>query len=99
MPEYSNKLLPESLHHWVGRPLLLLKALYGYTYSGKFLYEEQAEFVINTLGFTKFQSAPALYFKRLPNNGLALLLQYSDDILIAATDPQQRQLYIEQFHK
>ena len=83
----------------MGHPLLLLKALHGYTYSGKFLYEEQAEFIINTLGFTKCQSAPALYFKRLPNNGLALLFQYSDDILIAATYPQQCQLYIEKFHK
>ena len=38
-PAYWAEFLPDELKPWIGRPLLLLKALYGYTYSGKFLYE------------------------------------------------------------
>jgi hypothetical protein len=35
------------LKPYCGVPLLLMKALYGYTFSGKFLYEEQEEFLIS----------------------------------------------------
>jgi hypothetical protein len=36
-PEFWHKLLPEDLQPYAGTPLLLLKALYGYRHSGKFL--------------------------------------------------------------
>ena len=99
MPAYWAQLLPASLHHWIGRPLLLLKALYGYTYSGKFLYDEQAEFLSTTLGFTKCKCAPALWYKNLPDNGLSLALQYSDDILMASTNPAARSLFVSEMTK
>jgi hypothetical protein len=86
MPEHWKQLLPEELHKWIGRPLLLLKALYGYTYSGKLLYEEQAEF-LEKYGM-RHTAIIALWKKSLPNGKILLVLQYSDDFLAACDDPQ-----------
>jgi hypothetical protein len=47
-PTFWAEHLPAYLRDWCGKPLLLLKALYRYTYSRKFLFEEQADF------FTEF---------------------------------------------
>jgi hypothetical protein len=74
--------VPNDLQAYCNHPLLLLKALYGYTYSGKFLYEEQAEF------FTAFglrqTMVPALWVKHT-QEGILLVLHYSDDVLAAGT--------------
>ena len=51
-PESRKKYLPKHLHKCIGRPLILLKALHGYNYSGKFLCQQQAEF-LDDKGFTK----------------------------------------------
>ena len=69
---------------YCGRPLLLLKALYGYTYSGKRLYENQESFMMKQ-GFTQ-SILLGLWYKHLPNNGLFLVLIFADDQLIATTD-------------
>jgi hypothetical protein len=85
MPDHWKQLLPIELHKWCGRPLLLLKALYGYTYSGKLLYEEQAEF-LEKYGMRQTVMV-ALWKKTLPNEKMLLVLQYSDDFLAACDDP------------
>jgi Reverse transcriptase (RNA-dependent DNA polymerase) len=81
--------LPDNLHHYVDTPLLLKKALYGYTYSGKLLYDEQAEF-LESIGFRSVQVSPAIWVKNLPSNGLIMILQYSDDFLISSTCPKAK---------
>ena len=43
LPEEWAEFLDDDLKEWCGIPLLLLRALYGYTFSGKFLWEDQAE--------------------------------------------------------
>jgi hypothetical protein len=84
LPDHWKQLLPIELHKWCGRPLLLLKALYGYTYSGKLLYEEQAEF-LESYGMRQ-TTMVALWKKTLPNDKVLLVLQYSDDFLAACDD-------------
>jgi hypothetical protein len=84
-PEFWAHYLPENLKKYCGVPLELLKALYGYTYSGKLLYEEQATFFIE-FGLTQ-SVIPGLWFQRLPENNLLIILHYSDDILTACTLP------------
>ena len=76
--------LPDDLAKYCGVPLELLKALYGYTYSGKRLYEEQESFLTEQ-GFIQ---APLLgiWYKRLADNGIFLLLLFADDLLSASTD-------------
>jgi hypothetical protein len=65
-------------------PLLLMKALYSYTFSGKFLCEEQEEFLIS-FGM-QLTPMPALWRMHLPGISVLLVLQYSNDFLIASTD-------------
>lgn len=45
-PAYWSEFLPQQLEVNCGRPLRLLKALYGYTYNGKRLYKNQESFMI-----------------------------------------------------
>jgi hypothetical protein len=73
------------LQPYIGVPLLLLKALYGYTFSGKFLWEDQADFLI-LQGLRAVHGMPALWIHHLPKQGIHLVLQYSDDFLSACTD-------------
>ena len=46
LPEELKQILPKEMRKWISVPLLLLKALYGYTYSGGLLCDEQAAFLI-----------------------------------------------------
>ena len=89
LPAYWTEHLPSDLAPFKGIPLCLLRAMYGYTYSGKLLYKEQAEFLLQ-FGFTRFV-LPALWFKHLPHNGILIILQYCDDLLCASTSPKALQ--------
>ena len=86
-PAFWKDYVPDELKSYIGRPLLLLKALYGYTFSGKLLWEDQAEF-LTLQGLRPCHGMPALWLKHLPNNGIHLVLQYSDDFLSGATDSE-----------
>jgi Reverse transcriptase (RNA-dependent DNA polymerase) len=83
-PEYWKKFLPEDLAAYCGIPLLLLRALYGYTYSGKRLYEEQEEFLLKQ-GFVQ-STMLGIWVKHLLHGGLFILLLFADDLLSACTD-------------
>ena len=91
-PDYWVKFLPEHLHKWIGRPLLLKKALYGYNYSGKFLYLDQAEF-LESQGFEK-SGLPGLWVKHLDDGHVMLFLHYSDDIMSASTNDEAHQEFL-----
>ena len=92
-PDAWKNFLPEHLWKWIGRPLKLRKALYGYNYSGKFLYQDQAEF-LESEGFLP-SGLPGLWYKRYPGDRLIMFLHYVDDILIASNDPQVQAFFIE----
>jgi hypothetical protein len=82
-PEFWAQHLPDNLKPYCGVPLRLLKALYGYTYSGKFLFEEQAAFFAE---YGLRQTAmPALWVKHTSNGGILLILHHSDDLLAASS--------------
>jgi Reverse transcriptase (RNA-dependent DNA polymerase) len=86
-PLFWKDHLPEDLAMYCGVPLELLRALYGYTYSGKRLYEEQEKF----LKEQGFEQGPMLgiWVKRLPANGIFLLLLFADDLLSASTSKEE----------
>ena len=92
IPEEWRFMLPEDLHEWVGVPLLMKKALYGYTYSGKFLYEDQAEF-LRAWGLRQ-TTIIALWVKKQGDKVL-LVLQYSDDFLVASNDFSMKVTFIK----
>ena len=83
VPELWKELLPEDLHHWCGRAVRLDKALYGYTFSGKFLYEDQSEFFENECGL-RTTPFPGLWTKLVGDDKMLQLLQYSDDMIAAS---------------
>ena len=91
LPESWRDALPEDLHYLCAQPTRLGKALYGYTYSGKYLYEDQAEF-LTSIGFTRLDAAPAIWVlhDKKTNRPKLLVLQYSDDWLVGAIDTQAR---------
>jgi len=91
IPEHWKELLPEELHSWCGRPLLMLKALYGYTFSGKFLYKEQADF-LKEQGFRE-TAIVALWKKTFEDGTVVLVLQYSDDFLAAGTNTKHMEAF------
>ena len=64
MPAHWAEFLPDDCKPWVGIPLLMVKALYGYRRSGKLLYEELAEW-FTSHGFRKCRCAQALWYKYL----------------------------------
>ena len=76
---------PEHIHKWIGCPLLLLKALYGYNYSGKFLYQDQAKFLIEQ---GMVQIMPGFWIKHLPNDKIHMFLHYVNDIYIVCVKQQ-----------
>lgn len=89
--------LPEHVHKWIGRPLLLKKALYGYNYSGKFLYQDQADFLMSE-GFAE-AGLPGLWVKHLLDRGFLLFLHYSDDILVAGNKDGALQQFVDNLRK
>jgi len=80
IPDEWKELLPEELHKWCGRPLRLLKALYGYTFSGRLLYDDQAEFLRN---YGLRETEVIALWKMKVQGGMLLVLQYVDDFLAA----------------
>jgi hypothetical protein len=82
-PDFWTQYLPPDCAQYTGRPLLLTKALYGYNYSWKYPYKAEC---LRSLGWTPCQLQPALWYKIFPNNGLIIILQYSDAMLSASTD-------------
>ena len=78
-----KELLPEELHKWCGVPKQMDKALYGYTFSGKFLYEDQADFLTEQ-GFRPTEFI-ALWKKTYDDGAVMFVLQYSDDFIAAGT--------------
>ena len=59
-PPYWVEYFTDELKSCIGVSLLLLLALYGYTFSRRMLYEHQAEF-LETEGFLPSPSAPAIW--------------------------------------
>ena len=68
LPDYWAAHMPDDLKDYCGVPLLLLKALYGYAFSGKFLYEEQEEFLID-FGMRP-SPMPAIWRVSIPRGGI-----------------------------
>ena len=71
--------------------MLLNKALYGYNYSGKFLYLDQAEFLTDN----RFeQIMPGLWLKKLKGNKIIMFLHYVDNILVASDNDKSLKVFV-----
>ena len=91
LPDYWKPHLPAELRKYVGIPLELLKALYGVSFSGLFLYEALAQFLTDFgLGHSLMNG---FWFKRLPDNGFFIFLNYSDDCLSCCSDDKEHEKF------
>jgi hypothetical protein len=88
-PTLCAEHLPEHLQELCSIPLLLKKALYGFTYSGKVLFEEQEE-LFKQQGQRQTEM-PALWVQYFEPDGILMVLHHSDD-LQAASDPDTHHL-------
>ena len=96
-PDGWKRFLPDHLHKWCGCPLKLLKALYGYNYSGKFLYQDQADF-LRSQGLEE-SGIPGLWVKHLTNGKKLMFLHYSDDIMCASNCDSTKQAFLNELKK
>jgi Reverse transcriptase (RNA-dependent DNA polymerase) len=84
LPAFWASHLPEHYRKYCGVPLRLLRALYGYTYSGKHLYEDQAKFLTQQ-GLIQ-SPILGIWYRHLPKSGLLLVLLFADNFLTACTN-------------
>jgi Reverse transcriptase (RNA-dependent DNA polymerase) len=96
-PAYWADHVPEHLKKYCGVDLLLKKALYGYTYSGKFLFEEQADF-FRSVGLRQ-TVIPALWVQHFDHGGILMVLHYSDDLLAAGFPSHHHHAFISALRK
>jgi Reverse transcriptase (RNA-dependent DNA polymerase) len=96
-PAYWADHVPERLKKYCGVDLLLKKALYGYTYSGKFLFEEQADF-FRSVGLRQ-TVIPALWVQHFDHGGILMVLHYSDDLLAAGFPSHHHHAFISALRK
>ena len=76
---YYGVFFPE-FADYCGKPLLLKKAMYGMTLSGKYWYQVLMEFLIS-IGFIQSTVIKCLFFKKLTDGSVIFLLNYVDDML------------------
>jgi hypothetical protein len=95
LPDYWRPHVPDDIKMFIGVPLELQKALYGAPFSSRLLYEALAEF-LNEYGLNQ-GIMNGFWFKRLPNNGLLIFLQYSDDNLSACSDDETHEEFRRAF--
>ena len=93
LDEIVGKICPE-FSKYVGRPLLLERALYGLATSGKYWYEELNEYLL-LIGFKKSTVDPC-YYSRTTNLGIVRMINYVDDTLYFGTTDESEEEFVKQ---
>jgi hypothetical protein len=84
LPAVYGEIFPE-FKEYCGRPLRLLKSMYGMTFSGKYWYLDLQEWLLSD-GFTQSEVIKCLFFKTFEDGSQIFLLDYVDDMLYYGTD-------------
>jgi hypothetical protein len=82
-PASLSQAFPE-FNKYFGRPLRLLKSMYGMTLSGKYWYQELQEYLLGQ-GFVQSTTIPCLFYKIYEDGSVIFLLNYVDDLLYYGT--------------
>ena len=83
LPAIYGQLFPEYAAY-CGKPVMLLKAMYGMTLSGKYWYEEFRDWLVS-VGFTQSSTCPVLFTRHEPDGSFLRIIFYIDDGLYFAT--------------
>ena len=93
LDEIVREVCPE-FSKFVGRPLLLERALYGLATSGKYQYEDLDEY-LQLIGFRKSTIDPCLY-SRITKTGILRLINYVDDTLYFGTTDESEEEFVKE---
>ena len=88
LPRVYGEIFPE-FKAYCGRPVLLVKAMYGMTLSGKYWYEEFKEWLVS-IGFNICPTCPVLFTRIEADGTLLRLIVYIDDCLYFSTSDVSR---------
>ncbi len=83
MPAIHGEVFPD-IKQYCGKPLRLLKSMYGMTLSRKYWYQELQEFLIQ-MGFTQSTVVRCLFHKKFSDGSQIMLLDYVDDLIYFGT--------------
>ena len=93
LDEIVGEVCPE-FSKFVGRPLLLERALYGLATSGKYWYEDLDEY-LQLIGFRKSTVDPCFY-SRKTKAGILRLINYVDDTLYFGTTDESEEEFVKE---
>lgn len=91
LPKIYGEVFPE-FKAYCGIPLLLLKAMYGMTLSGKYWYEEFQEW-LESIGFKTCPTCPVMFTRTEKDGTFIRLIVYIDDCLYFATSDATREKF------
>ena len=94
LPRVYGEIFPE-FKAYCGRPVLLVKAMYGMTLSGKYWYEEFKEWLVS-IGFNICPTCPVLFTRIEADGTLLRLIVYIDDCLYFSTSDVSREKFQKQ---
>ncbi len=80
LPKVYGDIWPEFKDH-CGRPLRLVKSMYGMTYSGNYWYLDLKEW-LHEEEFTQSRVSPCFFCRVFPDGPFVKLIVYMDDKLI-----------------
>ena len=83
-PEWAE-LIPEDIE-WFGRPLLLVKALYGDVTANKCWDDELSNWLTNGHGFRRCLSEPSIFIKKENGHELVLINAVDDQLYYSTSD-------------
>ena len=93
LDEIIGEVCPE-FSKYVGRPLLLERALYGLATSRKYWYEELDEY-LQLIGFKKSTVNPC-YYSRTTKLGIVRMINYVDDTLYFGTTDESEKEFVKE---
>ena len=84
---------------YFGRPLRLLRSMYGMTISGKLFADDLTDWLVNVAGFKQSQCQGSIYYKVLETGERIVVLSYVDDCVYYHTSEDLGRWFVEALGK
>jgi hypothetical protein len=97
LPKVYGDIWPE-FKDYCGKPLRLIKSMYGMTYSGKYWYLDLKEW-LHEEGFTQSRASPCFFCKVFPDGSYVKLIVYVDDKLFFGNNEATLQEFKDKLSK
>ena len=91
LSEFLSEIYPE-YSAWFGRPLRLIKSMYGMSFCGKWWFLEMMEYITEELNFRQASCDQALFIKLEDDGSMTKFLVYVDDSVYFNTGNNEKYL-------